>query len=66
MFDAIKMLPTARCQAPFTKKPSFPSTTLIRLYKLLKNNSQYWLTNQNNHPPCSSWILWFVNQIVQN
>jgi len=40
MFDAIKMLPTARYPAPFTKKLNFPSTTLIRLYKLLKNNSR--------------------------
>ena len=51
MFDAIKMLPTARCLTPFTKRLNFPSTTLIRLYKLLKNNSRpcgQWLTNQNN------------------
>ncbi|MDP1044887.1 hypothetical protein Q6332_27845, partial [Klebsiella pneumoniae] len=35
MFDAIKMLLAARCTCW-----CFPLTTLIRLYKLLKNNSR--------------------------
>ena len=43
------MLPTARCLVPFTKKLNFPSTTLIRLYKLLKNNAnKNWQTTTSS------------------
>ena len=41
-FDAIKMLLTARCHSPFTKKNNFPPATLIiSTLRIVKEHLQF-------------------------
>ena len=50
----------ARCKSPFTKI-CFPSATLIRLYKLLKNNSRLSKAKTGKPQHRFSSMLWFAN-----
>jgi len=45
--DAIKLVADGTVRTVFRRTERFPSTTLIRLYELLKNNSQLTKTDQN-------------------
>src|SRR5574343_667268 len=54
------MLLMARCKSPFTKT-CFPSATLIRLYKLLKNNSRLFKVKTGKPQHRFSSMLWFAN-----